>query len=173
MDLIKEVGDTLVPGLRLTVDLPELHKSGKVPMLDIQVWLEQDQDHSIIRHSFYQKPSTSPLVFHAGGAHNWRSKLITLVEELRRRYLHMDGRHSMEDKKEVISDYLQKLSDSGYTHPTRMEIVKSATLKYYRQVLDQEAGGPQIYRSSEEMAGSRKVKELMNKTWFRSKRGGQ
>ena len=106
MDLIKEVRDSLVPGLRLTVDLPELHKTGKVPMLDIQVWLEQDQDHSIIRHSFYQKPSTSPLVFHAGGGHNWRSKLITLAEELRRRYLHMDDRHSMEDKTEVITDYL-------------------------------------------------------------------
>ena len=39
--LIREVCNTLVPGLRLTVDLPEMHTSGKCPMLDLQVWVEE------------------------------------------------------------------------------------------------------------------------------------
>ena len=68
--------------------------------------------------------------------------MVTLSEELRRRYLHMDGHHSMEDRKIVIIDFLQKFADSGYYHSTRMEIVKSATRKYFCQ----EAGGPRIYR---------------------------
>ena len=33
--LIREIGDTLIPGLKLTVDLPELHQSGRCPMLDL------------------------------------------------------------------------------------------------------------------------------------------
>ena len=33
--LIREVGNTLVPGLRLMVNLPEMHRSGKCPMLDL------------------------------------------------------------------------------------------------------------------------------------------
>ena len=45
LELIREVGDNLVPGLKLTKDLPEYHENGKCPVLDIQVWL-------------------SPLVFH-------------------------------------------------------------------------------------------------------------
>ena len=126
MELVREIGNTLVPGLKLTLDLPEFHPTGKVPMLDIQVWIEKVEDYCVIRHSFYQKPSTSPLVFQAGGAHSWRSKIITLAEEMRRRLLHMDTRHSRQEQMEVMKDFLQKLCDSGYSHPTRMEIVKSA-----------------------------------------------
>ena len=70
-DMIREIGDTLIPGLKLTVDLPELHQSGRCPMLDIQVWMEEYDSSCRVRHSFYQKPSTSPLVFQAGGAHTW------------------------------------------------------------------------------------------------------
>ena len=91
MDLVKDIGDTLAPGLRLTADLPEYHPNRKCPMLDIQVWVEEKEGFDRIRHTFYQKPTTSPLVFHANGAHSWRSKIITLAEELRRRMLHMDG----------------------------------------------------------------------------------
>ena len=85
----------------------------------------------------------------------------------------MDLRHSMVDKRPILTDFLQKLADSGYTHPTRMEIVKSAARKFFRQLMDQEAGGSRIYRSSDEMAKSRRLKELANKTWYKSKRGGQ
>ena len=85
----------------------------------------------------------------------------------------MDGRHTDADKQEVIKDFLQKLADSGYTHPTRKEIITSAVRKYYRQILEQETGGRQLYRSSQEMAEGRKMKALQNMSWFKSRRGGK
>ena len=53
----------------------------------------------------------------------------------------MDMDHSQEEKKEIIGDFLQKMADSGYKHPSRKEIIKSAVKKYYRQLLEQETGG--------------------------------
>ena len=141
IELVKEIGDCLVPGLRLTFDLPELHPSGKCPMLDIQVWVEDREECSLVRHTFFQKPVTSPLVFHAAGAHNWKSKIITLSEELRRRYLHMDGRHSIGERQEIVRDFLQKMADSGYSHEARREVIASATKKFCRQLMNQMAGG--------------------------------
>ena len=47
-DLIKEIGNRLVPGLSLTVDLPELHASGKCPMLDPSVWIENKEGYNKI-----------------------------------------------------------------------------------------------------------------------------
>ena len=38
--------------------------------------------------------------------------------------------------------------------------------------MEQESGGKRGYRSAEEMASARRLKNLTNKTWFRSKRGG-
>ena len=40
IEKIRWLGNRLVPGLKLTIDLPELHTSKKCPMLDIQVWTE-------------------------------------------------------------------------------------------------------------------------------------
>ena len=132
LELIREVGDNLVPGLKLTKDLPEYHENGKCPVLDIQVWLEEKEGFMKIRHSFFQKPTTSPLVFHSGGAHSWRSKLITLAEELRRRLLNMETFHTWDEQRHVIKDFLQKMCDSGYGESTRLEVIKSAITKYYR-----------------------------------------
>ena len=40
MQLIRELADVLMPGLKFTVDVVENHASGKVPMLDLTVWTE-------------------------------------------------------------------------------------------------------------------------------------
>ena len=97
----------MVPGIKSTMDLPELHKNGRCPMLDLQVWAEEGREGeesrpAKIRHSFYQKDTTSPLVFHAAGAYSWSPKITTMSEEMRRRLLHMDVDHTAEDKDDVI-----------------------------------------------------------------------
>ena len=46
----------------------------------------------------------------------------------------MDRYHSLDDKREVFTDFAQKMADSGYQHSTRLEVAKWALKKYYRQV---------------------------------------
>ena len=100
--------------------------------------------------------------FHANGAYGWKPKITTMYEELRRRLLHMDTLYSKAEKEEVVRDFI----DSGYKHKTRKEIILSAVRKYYCQILEQETGGRQLYRSGKEMVESRRMKSLQNKTWF-------
>ena len=64
------------------------------------------------------------------------------------------------------------MTDSGYNHQTRSEVIKSAAKKFYHQLIEQELGGKRLYRSAEDMAAARRLKDLTNKTWFQSKRGG-
>ena len=54
-----------------------------------------------------------------------------------------------------------------------MEITKSAYKKIYRQIIDQESGGQKIYTSSSDMAQSRRLKPLLTKIWYKSRRGGE
>ena len=91
---------------------------------------------------------------------------------MRRRILHMDMLHTWEERSSVLTDFLQKMTDSGYNHKSRVEVIKSATTKYYRQVLIQETGGKRLYQSHEDMAESRRLKSLINKTWYKPRRGG-
>ena len=37
IELVREVADSLMPGLKFTTDLPENYPNGKVPMLDLAV----------------------------------------------------------------------------------------------------------------------------------------
>ena len=69
-----------------------------------------------------------------------------------------NGPLSLHDGQKVNVDFMQKMCDSGYSHPTRMEVVVSPTRKYYRQLMDQKAGEVRLYRSTSEMAKARKVK---------------
>ena len=92
-----------------------------------------------------------------------------MYKEFRRRLLHIDTLYSKAEKEEVVRDFI----DSGYKHKTRKKIILSAVRKYYRQILEQEIGRRQLYHSAKEMVESRRMKSLKNKTWFKSKRGGQ
>ena len=38
----------------------------------------------IVRHTFYEKEISAPLVFNAKASHSWRTKIVVLSEELRR-----------------------------------------------------------------------------------------
>ena len=71
-------------------------------MLDIQVWAEVAGEHQIIRHTFYEKETTSPLVFNAKSAYGQKAKITTMAEELGRRLTNMDQEHSEEEKEEVV-----------------------------------------------------------------------
>ena len=84
----------------------------------------------------------------------------------------MDTSHTWEEQRDIIKDFLQKMCDSGYGESTRSEVIKSATTKYFRQLMEQESGGRRLYRSAQEMAAGRRLKGLLNQTWFKSKRGG-
>ena len=68
LEKIRELASRLVPGIHFTKDLPENNPEGRVPMLDVAVWLDKKDGYPRIRHSFYEKPLTSPLVFSQKGS---------------------------------------------------------------------------------------------------------
>ena len=64
----KEEANRLVSGLTFTVDSQEKIKDNKCPMLDLKVWRELGKEGcAVIRHTYYKKEVTLPLVFHARG----------------------------------------------------------------------------------------------------------
>ena len=69
--------------------IPRDHPDKKTPMLDTVVWIEpgtgKPGEGDRIRYTYYEEPSTAPLVFHAAGAQPWRIKLQTLAMEVDQR----------------------------------------------------------------------------------------
>ena len=46
-------------------------------------------------------------MFHALGAYQWRNKIITLAEEMRRRMMNMDRAHTTAERAAVLHDLIQ------------------------------------------------------------------
>ena len=66
------------------MDVPGLHKNARVPMLDLEVWVDHQEEKEsdkgaaradILCWSFYKKPITSSRVLNATTAYSWRAKL--------------------------------------------------------------------------------------------------
>ena len=91
-----------------------MNPDNKCPMLDLKVWKEHSKEgFAVIRHTYYEKEVTSPLVFHSKGAHPWRSKLVTLGEEVRRRMRNADRRHTKEEILMILEKFSQKCWTTG------------------------------------------------------------
>ena len=53
-----QIGNTIDPNIQLEPDAPSLHEDGKLPILDLKVWIEEGR----IRHQFYKKEVASKRV---------------------------------------------------------------------------------------------------------------
>ena len=154
--------------MQVTFDIPEKHEDLRCPVLDLAVRLEPREvsGNLKIRHTFYEKAVSAPTVFHSKAAYNWRSKLVTLSEEMRRRLRNMDTDHNTEEILAVTRKFCTKLANSGYNQQTRWEVLRSATTKYFRDLAEWKTGGKAMYRGREELALRRKFKALEMTTWF-------
>ena len=63
----------------------------------------------------------------------------------------MDTDHSQGEILDVTKAFSMKIANSEYTKTARWEILKSATVKYYRDLADWQTGGKAMYRSREEI----------------------
>ena len=73
--LFGEIGNSICNFLKLTTDYPSKHPSGFMPLLDLQVKIEQKQ----VIYKFYSKPMSTPFLMLAKSAMPDKMKRNCLV----------------------------------------------------------------------------------------------
>ena len=175
MRLIQQAANEMVPWLEFTLDLPELHQSGKVPMLDVEVWVDRRQGREdVLMWDFYEKKSSSSRVLQASSAYTWRAKLVTMNMEMFRRHRNTCRQVTHARRVEVMGDFVKKLRKSGYGVSTVNNIIVEGSKFYYRRMRTDLEGGPGLNRRSEDnLVMGRRMKLGAAETWFVRKRGGE
>ena len=127
--------------IQLTVDYPSNYDDGKMPILDMRVWMNQKRE---IEYIFYEKPMRSNLVIGKNSALPMMMKMKTLTQETFRR-IH-NTRESLREEylPEILSKYSQKLKDSGYSEEDRLSIIEGG-FKTHENILKLEAAGKRDY----------------------------
>ena len=173
MKKVQELANMLVGGIKFTIDLPERYADGKVPMLDLSVWMDVRDGWKVIRHSYYEKPTTSPLVFTGRGACSTKQKITILSEEVKRRLYNQDRFHSIKERERELERFSKKMVDSEYTSEVRREVLRSGIRRYYCMRLMEISRVRSLYRSGGEMKKSRRERMGKRVAWFKPMRGGE
>ena len=104
-------------------DVPSQHQSGKLPVLDLQVWVEEVEGVPQVMFEFYKKPMKSDTLLLARSAISNSTKRSTLFSEGMRRLLNCSPELPWETKAKHLSKFSYGLLISGYSHRYRLDLI--------------------------------------------------
>ena len=132
--------------IQLTVDTPCNYTDGKMPVLDIKVNVNQEEDNRI-NFEFISNPTKNPRVILASSATSQSQKRTILTQECLRRLRNTKVELGPEVQRKHLNIFMLRLKNSGYSVKFRKEVLNSALQAFDRMLADDESGAKPMYRS--------------------------
>ena len=158
MLILRDIADSVDPNLKFTIDCPSQNGNGRLPVLDLQFWVEGG---TLLRHAFFKKPMAPERTIMAGSAISQRVKRDTLFAEGMRRLSAMDNYTTREERNLVLGTFLNGMRISGYGQPIRQDILQGILAR------DRALRTGSRYRTRAEIMGQKAARDdkYLN-TWF-------
>ena len=152
-----DVANSLDEDIQMTFDCPSSNGDGKMPVLDLKMWMCDEEGVKKVKFCFYEKPMAAKVTVLKESALSWRVKKMALSGEVCRRYLNCSKDIVEEGGAEVHVDWFcWKMLKSGYNREERDEIVCEGKARYSNLLAKVTRGERPLYRS---------------KTWMKEERG--
>ena len=165
---LKEIADSILPGITVEVDLPENYPDKKLPILDMKCYMKD----GYIVYEHYEKPMALKLVISSRSAHSTQTKKSVHISECVRRMMNTSPRLPWSEfVVPHLTEYCRRLMAAGYSQSYRKEIVRNA-ITIFDSKLKNDADGvaplnrPRGYRKLER----RTEKKIKKQSW--GTRGG-
>ena len=110
----------------MEIDVPSLHDNCRLPVLDLEVWID-DQNRCL--YSFYSKDISTPYTILFNSAVPVSTKRTTMLQEGIRRWVNTSSLVPEEELKCTLSRYMNKLRVSGYDLKYRLEVLKGIQVR--------------------------------------------
>ena len=171
-DFIKDVGNSIDPSIQLEVDVPSNHEDGKMPILDLKVWMREVETEEGLKrkilHEHYVKDIANKHVIERDSAMSLQNKRRILTQMCLRVLLNNSKYLSLEESRERVNFFMRRMQASGYDKRFRYEVLKSAVNAYEK--MNNDMNRP-LYRGKESNTPlRRKVRKKEKQGWF--KKGG-
>ena len=169
MKFLQSVANSIHPSIRMTIDYPSKHVEGKVPMLDVKMWIEKVGDVRRIIYEHYEKEMATKSVIHAASAIPFKMKQTVLTQEMLRILLHCSRDMPWEAVLVHLNNFMRKMQYSGYDKVFRYKVTNSA-INAYKTIRENEWNGirpmhrPKTWRRAERMM----EKQEKKKTWYKT-----
>ena len=138
MKVLNDVANSIDIDIKLTIDCPSMNQSGKLPCLDLQLWLDSE---GYIRHEFYSKPMTTPYIILRRSAVSNSVKRTTCFQEAIRRLRCCSQDLDWDTKAGHLTRFSWQMMVSGYPESYRRTIIGGAVKRYHDMVKTEKEGG--------------------------------
>ena len=176
LEVIKDAANSILPWIQFTLDIPEMHSNGMVPVLDLQVWVRRPEDDlcsSLLAWLFYEKPTAADKVMRTTSAFTWRQKLVTMGMEIYRCMRNSSRQIMLLARWELVETFIHKMRSSGYMLSAVRGIITSGIEYYYRKLHINLQGGPKMnFKDDHNEMTKRREKLTSSQMWFSRRRGG-
>ena len=164
-ELTAEIANTIHPSIQVKPDYPSNHIGGRMPLLDMQIWVDKD---NLIQHVFYEKEVASKFLIPFRSAHSTKQKKLLLINEVERRMVNCSPDLPWSETSKVLNLFSHKMKRSGYPSSWRREAIRSGIAKYRKRQMESQDGGRPLYRPREWMEEERKLAKAKKKVnWAR------
>ena len=154
--------------IEMTVDFASNYEEKKIPMLDLQVWMNESVDQ--IYYEYYEKQTKSSLVISKNSAMPLNKKIDTLSQGVFRRLHNTKREIDWESKAKILEKFMFEIKCCGYSQYDRYQILKSGVSRYERLCEKEKLGIRPFYRKQTFQKRDRKVQKEQKKTnWFSQK----
>jgi hypothetical protein len=168
MEIIQQIANSFNPMIKLTVETPCNFPDGKLPVLDVTVKVNEEEQNRI-DFEFFEKTTKNPRVILANSALSMAKKRTILTQECLRRLRNTKIELGPEIQRKHLNQFMLKLKNSGYHAKFRMQILDSGMKAY--QKMDDKNGVKPMYRSRDWNVEERQRKKLDNKlSWWNSQK---
>ena len=167
--ICKEAMESINPDLKFTTECQEDFPGERLPTLDFQMWLTEDNK---IKHTYFQKHMKTPYVIMERSGTSYHQKFQILSNELVRRLSNIDISLPLEERIETTEQYTKELKTSGYSVKQSREIVCSGIRGWKAKHKKRKDNNIPFYRLAETTVELRMRKELLEKeTWYKENEG--
>ena len=167
MKKISQIADSIDPSIRSTYDYGSKYEDGKLPMLDLKIWIGKDLNGVWkILHSHYMKDVSSRYLIHTRSSHPDSMKVNVLVNEglriLRNTSIHL----GWEEARDQLQYFVKRMQFSGYDMNMRAKIISKIIQKWDNILIKYNETG-KMFRSRQEQYNERKASKNKKKSaWY-------
>ena len=168
--VMTDIANSVMPGIVMEYDVPSRNTARKMPILDMEVWIDENEGNIMFQH--YEKPTASQSILHANSAQSVSCRNSVHTQEILRRLLNSSP---MLDWKicvaPVLSKYMSRMMLCGYPEKYRIDTLNRALRIYDKMKEEDDNGTRPLYRPKDwNVVVRRKEKEKKKYDW--STRGG-
>ena len=133
-EAIREIANSVSDMLSWTCDFPSNHSSQKMPVLDIQIWVEEAEDGTVTNYEFYSKPMANPVSIPANSAVSNNIKFASYRQEVIRVLKNTALHLPWSIKLKHLSFLSHRMQLAGYSEGFRSQILADGIKGYLKKV---------------------------------------